>query len=460
MSKSKSGEWRDMLKRINDTTIEKNQIENQLSIFDLADTGYTRVTIKFKTKVPTNAHIIAEAFGIGDGHITEISDVLIPNDFTVLYITGESGSGKTTILNKYAESRGYKMYQMSDEEKNTPLFMLGDNWMNTIRTLTSVGISDAVLWMNTFNELSDSQQARCLIAFNMMKTDVVVVDEFLSTLDRETALPVAYSVQKAIRKAHKRLIVATAHMDLENYLMPDVVIQGSAFPSRWKISRKNVDNSSNPVVRNIVFSYGTKEDYRNADLGELHYKGKYTGGTKEYLFAYHNERLVALLVSTYNMHTGGRRISRVVVHPSYRGCGVGQAIVKKYISDFKNTDVLASMATINPVFEKAGMMRVRDTDIKPPSGIEKKLAKKGFKKEMWGDKSYLEKFTSNTEVREIIADYADKASAIVCPGGVRVSKEEVAKKILLDETTAMRVLFSFRPRKMARYIVPKEKPDD
>lgn len=61
----------------------------------------------------------------------------------------------------------------------------------------------------------------------------------------------------------------------------------------------------------------------------------------------------------------------MVVHPSYRGIGIGQLIVKKYLSDFDNVDVVSAMGIINPVFEKAGMTRLSDSIIKSPSGLKR-----------------------------------------------------------------------------------------
>jgi ABC-type ATPase with predicted acetyltransferase domain len=73
------------------------------------------------------------------------------------------------------------------------------------------------------------------------------------------------------------------------------------------------------------------------------------------------------------------RISRVVVHPKFRGIGLGEFLVKETLSkvNAKVIEVLAVMAKYNPFFEKAGMVKVdygRDE-----ASIEKVL--KGFLKE-------------------------------------------------------------------------------
>lgn len=397
------------------------------------------------------ANMITEAFGIDAGYVRKICDIDIPDEWDILYITGESGSGKSTIAREM-----FKNYT-AEKVPDTKLFLWGGQTeaqqVKTLSILTLVGISDATMFVSSYNELSDSQQARARIALEIMSDKkTIVVDEFLSTLDRKTAKAVAYCIQKAVRSFGKRAVFITAHDDLSDYLMPDYIIRGKSFPSNFVVEKYQTDIFNNKILKDVTFRYGDKHEYKNLGLGELHYKGKYTGGTKEYLYADLNGEVIGVLVSTYRRSDGGRRISRVVIHPSYRGIGIGVAIVKKYISDFPNADVIAAMARINPVFEKAGMKRVNDSVTKPPSGLVKDMKELGFKTDMWFSKDYCNEFCKDKDVRIALSKFANNASHLIQPGGKKLSKEEREQKIIQDSVTAGRVLYGLREHRMAKYI--------
>lgn len=410
-----------------------------------------RVSKEYIVNPCDKSNMITEAFGIDAGYIRKICNIDIPDDWDILYITGESGSGKSTIAREMFPN--YK----SEDIPDTKLFLWGgeeeDKQIDTLSLLTLVGISDATMFISSYDELSDSQQARARIALEIMSDkDVIVVDEFLSTLDRKTAKAVAYCIQKAIRKYGKKGVFITAHEDLSEYIMPDYIIKGKSFPSDFVVEKCHFDIYKNIILENTTFRYGDKYEYRNLSLGELHYKGKYTGGTKEFLYAEYDGEVIGVLVSTYRMHDGGRRISRVVIHPSYRGIGIGASIVKKYISDYPNSDVVAAMGRINPVFEKAGMKRVDDSVIKPPAGLLKSMKKLGFDNKKWFSKNYCCEFCKDKSAREELSRFAGNATHLVCPGGKYLSNEEIAQKILEDSATAGRVLYGLREHRMAKYV--------
>src|SRR5699024_1964907 len=193
----------------------------------------------------------------------------------------------------------------------------------------------------------------------------IVIDEFLSTLDRLTAKSISYNIKKNFDFLGIKLVVATAHTDLEEYLKPDVVVKGESFPSRFTVEEKEPDEyKDNPIANKVTLRKASKEEYREEVLGEIHYKGKYSGGRQEYFFAELSGSVIGVLVTNNLISSDTRRIRRVVVHPTFRSVGIAQKLIKYCIdSTVSKVVILAAMAKYNPVFEMSGMRRVEDVKV-------------------------------------------------------------------------------------------------
>lgn len=176
---------------------------------------------------------VAEAFGIGledkswtiyDGLALEV------HQGDVIYVTGQSGSGKSCLLRDIAqglEEDGLKVTRIDDVPMDDrPIIdQLGDDMIEATRLLAQAGISDAYLFIRKPSELSDGQRYRFKLAKLLESdADVWVADEFGAVLDRITAKCVAYNLQKVARKTGKTVVVATTHTDLVDELGPDLLI--------------------------------------------------------------------------------------------------------------------------------------------------------------------------------------------------------------------------------------------
>jgi ABC-type lipoprotein export system ATPase subunit len=184
----------------------------------------------------------AKAFGLGidssqQFNIFENLQLEIrPGD--VIYVTGESGSGKSMLLKelqpilkrKFGKTvcegnPSLQTTQVSNDE--IVIDNIGSDFDDAMRILSASGLSEAFIMMRKYSELSDGQKYRYRIAktMNDKEAKVWIFDEFVATLDRDSAKAVAYTLQGAARKMGKILIVATTHEDLLDDLNPTLFIK-------------------------------------------------------------------------------------------------------------------------------------------------------------------------------------------------------------------------------------------
>lgn len=192
------------------------------------------VNKKFPSTVARSQRVleVAEGFGLGleDKEFTVYDNFQVEvNQGDVVYITGQSGSGKSLLLKDLAR-------QISDEQPiadidkvellEVPLVdQVGESTDEAVKILNMAGLADAYLLIRKPSELSDGQRYRFRIAKLMeSKARVWVADEFGAVLDRVTAKVVAYNLRKFATKVGATVIVATTHKDLKDELAPTVYV--------------------------------------------------------------------------------------------------------------------------------------------------------------------------------------------------------------------------------------------
>lgn len=192
---------------------------------------------RFSTRVKRDQRVleVAESFGIG---LEDREFVIFDNlqlevkAGDVVYITGQSGSGKSLLLRELRDqmrAEGKKVVDLDQVtlDMDVPLIsQIGKNTNDAIRILGIAGLNDAYLFVRKPGELSDGQRYRFRLA-KAIETgaDVWVADEFMAVLDRTAAKVIAYSLQKTARRAGATVIVATTHSDMVTDLGPDLFIE-------------------------------------------------------------------------------------------------------------------------------------------------------------------------------------------------------------------------------------------
>jgi ABC-type ATPase with predicted acetyltransferase domain len=190
---------------------------------------------KFTTSVERTPRVleIAEGFGLGlsEKEFVVYDNLKIDvNQGDVVYITGQSGSGKSLLLKDLSAQmagQGLKVADLNkvELEERPVIELVGETIGEATDLLAKAGISDAWIYIRKPSELSDGQRYRLKLAYLMASdADIWIADEFGAVLDRVTARVVAFSMQKVARRLGKTFMVATTHTDLKDELGPSLTI--------------------------------------------------------------------------------------------------------------------------------------------------------------------------------------------------------------------------------------------
>ena len=147
----------------------------------------------------------------------------------IVYITGPSGSGKSVLLRELERqvpaSESVNLARMSLPSDKTVIDCFETDVVATLRTLGTVGLSDAFSVVNRPCCLSEGQQYRFRLALALAANKrFVFADEFGSELDRLSAATLAFNIHKFAKRTGTAFILASSHRDLLLDLAPDVVV--------------------------------------------------------------------------------------------------------------------------------------------------------------------------------------------------------------------------------------------
>lgn len=229
---------------------------------------------RFHTRVARSARVveIAEAFGLGlDDKEFVIFDKLEleVKDGDIVYITGQSGSGKSLLLRSLEEQmreRDKKVVNLDAiafDSTKTLIDQIGTSTNDGLKWLSIAGLNDAYLFIRKPQELSDGQRYRFRLAKAMeSEANVWVADEFMAVLDRTAAKVIAYSVQKTARKVGATVVVATTHTDMVSDLYPSLYIT-KAYRERLRV--ETFENAAKQAAERAV----TRNEINDFLMGAL-----------------------------------------------------------------------------------------------------------------------------------------------------------------------------------------------
>ena len=334
----------------------------------------------------------------------------------IVYITGDSGSGKSVLLKALEKDIKQDMklscINITDiqPDPNKPLIeTVGKTFEEGLELLSKVGLNDAFLFLRSYEQLSDGQKYRYKIA-KMIESQAQfwVMDEFAATLDRDTAKIVAYNLQKLARQQGKAVLAATTHTDLLMNLNPSVHIH-KRFGKEITVNYySNEPTRECSLVKEMRIEEGTVQDWRM--LAGFHYRSHRIAGPRKIFCLRRGEELCGVIVYCYPPPTSfGRRlvlpkmsmkelneklsiISRVVVHPKYRTIGLGAKLVKETLplAGTPYVEMPAVMAKYNRFGEKGGMQKIiQQPPPKEALKIAEILQQLGFNIQLLSSEKYV-----------------------------------------------------------------------
>ena len=163
---------------------------------------------------------VAQAFDLElDGTIsTEIPDFSCPKDFNIGMIVGASGSGKSQILNHHFNTIHKQIIWLN----NKAIVSHFDTPDEAIEKLFACGLASVPTLCKPFHVLSNGEKYRATVARKLRSG--MILDEFTSEVNRETAKSLSVALSKYIRSKNiTNVVLSSCHKDIVEWIEPDWV---------------------------------------------------------------------------------------------------------------------------------------------------------------------------------------------------------------------------------------------
>jgi ABC-type lipoprotein export system ATPase subunit/GNAT superfamily N-acetyltransferase len=306
-----------------------------------------KINLTHKINNDKYTEYIYEAFDIQNKDesnvIVEANLENLPKQWNIGVVYGGSGTGKTTILKNYFKKEMDKSYF-----DNSKSLISNFDWLepkDATFLLSAMGLSSVPTWLRPFNTLSNGEQYRANLAYivgSAKENEVILIDEYTSVVDRDVAKAMSNALQKYIRRTNKKIVLASCHFDIMEWLQPDWIYS----PSKGRLEIAPSLRQPQIELQIVRCRYETwklfkQHHYLTEDLNKA---------ATNYLVLW-NEQPIAFIGVLPFPGVGDektRRISRIVVLPDFQGLGLGKSILNYISSLYAKDESTMYIRTMSP----------------------------------------------------------------------------------------------------------------
>ncbi|MBX3475731.1 MAG: AAA family ATPase [Planctomycetes bacterium] len=306
----------------------------------------------------------------------------LPGPAGLHVLLGDSGAGKTRALKALGRAhRGARFVRPCRGGQRVADLFSGTPGERAFACLAACGLADARLWALRAGQLSAGEQARLGLALALRENPpLLLVDEFDSHLDFDCARALACNLRRLATARGLRVVLTTHRPELLPWLQPDAVLRlGDGLQTLPLPAPADLRDE-------LAFAPGSLADWRH--FARWHYLGQGRPGpvcavwlallsgrpAGIAVFGYPHLLLSAragalgpayapravLAQGTQALNRDLRLLSRVVVDPRLRGCGVAGALLRHALPRLgvPFVECIAQMADHSGFLQQAGFARL------------------------------------------------------------------------------------------------------
>jgi ABC-type lipoprotein export system ATPase subunit/GNAT superfamily N-acetyltransferase len=368
-----------------------------------------KINLSHKIQNDKYTEYIYEAFDIQN---KQESNVVIdanlehlPKDWNIGVVYGGSGTGKTTILKNYFKKEMDKSYF-----DNSKSLISNFDWLepkDATFLLSAMGLSSVPTWLRPFNSLSNGEQYRANLSYivgSAKENEVILIDEYTSVVDRDVAKAMSNALQKYIRRTNKRIVLASCHFDIMEWLQPDWIYS----PSKGRL--EIAPSLRRPTIELSIF----RCRYETWNLFKQHHylTEDLNLAAKCFVVTWNDKPIgfIAILPMPSGNIENAFRVSRLVILPDFQGLGIGLKILNYIASLYKADNKKLYIKTANPSLFKGMENNIKNFEL---VRHEKNMDSLKKYNEKWGDDKMKITKISETKSYKYIGEVSNDDTSII-----------------------------------------------